>query len=342
MRSECALFSFECPSVCSFTCLPKSDPAAHALKNIAYASVWISLSASVIMFNKYIISSCGFLFPVSLTLWHMTFSSLVATLLVRTGKVSTAEGINAQKYVTAILPIGALFACTLWLGNAAYMHLSVAFIQMLKALMPATVFCVGCFLGTESFSWKSAANMAVITFGVALASAGEINLVPIGIAMQLASVLLESIRLALVQILMQRRGLNLNPVTTLYYVAPASGLFLLIPWSVLEASRLRDTVMLGQMTTSPWMLFASAACAFALNLSAFLLVGKTSALTMNVAGVVKDWLLIGSSSVFFHTPITNLNLQGYSIAFSGVCWYNWTKVHATKCNAATPTASTKC
>lgn len=29
-----------------------------------------------------------------------------------------------------------------------------------------------------------------------------------------------------------------------------------------------------------------------LNMAVFLLIGKTSALTMNVAGVVKDWILI--------------------------------------------------
>ncbi len=31
-----------------------------------------------------------------------------------------------------IVPIGALYSCTLWLGNAAYLFLSVSFIQMLK------------------------------------------------------------------------------------------------------------------------------------------------------------------------------------------------------------------
>ena len=31
----------------------------------------------------------------------------------------------------------------------------------------------------------------------------------------------------------------------------------------------------------------------------FLLIGKTSALTMNIAGVVKDWLLIGLSYVMY-------------------------------------------
>ena len=36
-----------------------------------------------------------------------------------------------------------------------------------------------------------------------------------------------------------------------------------------------------------------------LNMAVFLLIGKTSALTMNIAGVVKDWLLIGLSYVMY-------------------------------------------
>ena len=31
-----------------------------------------------------------------------------------------------------VLPIGALFAVVLWTGNAAYLYLSVSFVQMMK------------------------------------------------------------------------------------------------------------------------------------------------------------------------------------------------------------------
>lgn len=37
------------------------------------------------------------------------------------------------------LGIGALYAASLWLSNSAYLHLSVSFIQMTKALMPGLV-----------------------------------------------------------------------------------------------------------------------------------------------------------------------------------------------------------
>ena len=41
---------------------------------------------------------------------------------------------------------------------------------------------------------------------------------------------------------------------------------------------------------------------------------------MNIAGVVKDWLLIGLSVLLYRSPISRVNLGGYSIAFVSVCF----------------------
>jgi hypothetical protein len=54
----------------------------------------------------------------------------------------------------------------------------------------------------------------------------------------------------------------------------------------------------------------------------FLVVRKTSALTLNVAGVVKDWLLIGFSWSVIKDTVTAVNLVGYLLAFMGVVYYN--------------------
>lgn len=68
----------------------------------------------------------------------------------------------------------------------------------------------------------------------------------------------------------------------------------------------------------------------ALNMAVFLLIGKTSALTMNIAGVVKDWMLIGLSVLMYASPVTPLNLGGYFIAFLAVCMYNYRKLQSMK------------
>ncbi len=217
------------------------------------------------------------------------------------------------------------------MGNAAYLYLSVSFIQMLKALMPVAVFSVGCVFGTERFKWPVFANMLLVTLGVAIASYGELNFNVTGVMFQLCSIVTESVRLVLVQILLQSRGLKLNPITTLYYVAPCCFAFLLVPWFALEAGKITAD---ADVVVSPFHMLANAATAFCLNMAVFLLIGKTSALTMNVAGVVKDWLLIGLSVWMFGSAVSQLNLSGYFVAFLAVCWYNYQKLQAAKSAAA--------
>lgn len=51
--------------------------------NATYVTIWIALSATVIMYNKWILAYSGFPFPIALTLWHMVFCSLLAFALVR-------------------------------------------------------------------------------------------------------------------------------------------------------------------------------------------------------------------------------------------------------------------
>lgn len=87
----------------------------------------------------------------------------------------------------------------------------------------------------------------------------------------------------------------------------------------------------------PSVFFANALAAFALNLAVFLLIGKTSALTMNIAGVIKDWMLIFFSYYVFQAPVTQLNLIGYAFCCTGVVVYNYQKLQMLKKRAAQKT-----
>ena len=63
-----------------------------------------------------------------------------------------------------------------------------------------------------------------------------------------------------------------------------------------------------------WIFFSNAVCALALNFSIFLVIGRTGAVTIRVAGVLKDWILIALSTVIFpESIITGLNIIGYAI-----------------------------
>jgi len=74
----------------------------------------------------------------------MLFCSVIAFFLVRVFKVVKSVNMPQRDYIRRVMPIGALYAASLWLSNSAYLHLSVSFIQMTKALMPGLVYATAC------------------------------------------------------------------------------------------------------------------------------------------------------------------------------------------------------
>ncbi|PIN21606.1 Glucose-6-phosphate/phosphate and phosphoenolpyruvate/phosphate antiporter [Handroanthus impetiginosus] len=298
-----------------------------------YVAIWIFLSFTVIVYNKYILDKklYNWPFPISLTMIHMAFCSSLAFAAVRLFKLVEPAALSRRVYLTSVVPIGALYSLSLWLSNSAYIYLSVSFIQMLKALMPVAVYTFGILLKKDSYKSTTMSNMIAISVGVAIAAYGEAKYDSWGVLLQLGAVVFEATRLVMIQILLTSKGINLNPITSLYYVAPSCLAFLAIPWVFVEYPVLKqssgfhfDFVIFG----------TNSLCAFALNLAVFLLVGKTSALTMNVAGVVKDWLLIAFSWSVIKDTVTPLNLFGYGLAFLGVAYYNHSKLQALKAKEA--------
>ncbi|WRX32064.1 Sugar phosphate transporter domain - like 10 [Theobroma cacao] len=309
---------------------PSSTLSPSILKRIllsyTYVAIWIFLSFTVIVYNKYILDRkmYNWPYPISLTLIHMGFCSSIAILLVRIFQVvDLPSSMSPRLYLSSVVPIGALYSLSLWLSNSAYIYLSVSFIQMLKALMPVAVYSIGVLFRKDSFKSSTMANMLTIFFGVAVAAYGEAKFDTWGVFLQLGAVAFEATRLVLIQILLTSKGINLNPITSLYYVAPCCFLFLLIPWVTVELPSLKEN---SSFHFDYFIFGTNSFCAFALNLAVFLLVGKTSALTMNVAGVVKDWLLIAFSWSVIKDTVTPVNLFGYGLAFLGVAYYNHSKL----------------
>lgn len=93
-------------------------------------------------------------------------------------------------------------------------------------------------------------------------------------------------------------------------IVTCSFAFLFVPWYFLE----QPGMEVSQIKFNFWIFFSNAICALALNFSIFLVIGRTGAVTIRVAGVLKDWILIALSTVIFpESIITGLNITGYAI-----------------------------
>ncbi|KAG7967095.1 hypothetical protein I3843_08G081400 [Carya illinoinensis] len=306
----------------------------HLLTYI-YLLVYILLSSGVILYNKWVLSTkyFNFPYPITLTMIHMGFSGAVAFFLIRVFKVVSPIKMTFKIYATFVVPISAFFAASLWFGNTAYLYISVAFIQMLKALMPVTTFLTAVVCGIDKLRFDVFLNMVLVSVGVVVSSYGEIHFNVLGTAYQIMGMFGEALRLVLTQVLLQKKGLTLNPITSLYYIAPCSFIFLFVPWYFLE----KPVMEVSQIQFNSWIFFSNALCALALNFSIFLVIGRTGAVTIRVAGVLKDWILIALSTALFpESMITSLNIIGYAIALCGVIIYNYLKVRDSRASQFPP------
>ncbi|KAG6644892.1 hypothetical protein CIPAW_08G084100 [Carya illinoinensis] len=227
----------------------------HLLTYI-YLLVYILLSSGVILYNKWVLSTkyFNFPYPITLTMIHMGFSGAVAFFLIRVFKV--------------VSPIQMTFKM---FGNTAYLYISVAFIQMLKALMPVATFLTAVVCGIDKLSLSNHGHVCFI--------------------------------------------------------------FLFVPWYFLE----KPVMEVSQIQFNSWIFFSNALCALALNFSIFLVIGRTGAVTIRVAGVLKDWILIALSTALFpESMITSLNIIGYAIALCGVIIYNYLKVRDSRASQFPP------
>lgn len=118
-------------------------------------------------------------------------------------------------------------------------------------------------------------------------------------------------RMALVQALMQQGGIKLNSIQTMYYVSPCCFLCLCIPFTLIEAPQLLHG---PAAPVGPLVLLANAGCAFFLNVSVYMLIGNTSALTLNVAGVLLP--LSGCGPM----PRTKISLELSGCSIGGKPW----------------------
>ncbi|KAK5116928.1 hypothetical protein LTR62_006649 [Meristemomyces frigidus] len=299
----------------------KAQSPKAALHPAVYIATWITLSGSVILFNKWILDTAKFHYPITLTTWHLGFATLMTQLLARFTTVLDSRKkvpMTGRIYLNKIMPIGVMFSLSLICGNLTYLYLSVSFIQMLKATMPIAVLLTSWTLRVSEPSLKTLGNVSLIVVGVVIASFGEIQFVLIGFMFQVGGIVFEAIRLVMVQQLLSGAEFKMDPLVSLYYFAPACALMngLTALFFEIPKMSLADIERVGYVT-----LLANAMIAFLLNVSVVFLIGKTSSLVMTLSGVLKDILLVACSMLIFRDPVSPLQGFGYSIALCGLVYY---------------------
>lgn len=247
----------------------------------------------------------------------MALATILTQVMAKTTNMLPAvkEGkVNFTVLSQQILPVTLFYAVSLVLSNKSYIYLSVSYIQMLKAFTPVAVLIFSYFAGLEKAALMEVYIVLIICLGVALTSVGESYFSWIGFTFQSLAILAEASRLTMTNILMKQ--LKLDPLSSLYYIAPLCLVFIGIACCIFELQDLPWDRMQTQEFIG--IMLVNGGVAFTLNVAVVLLISNTSALVLTLSGIVKDILLVVLSMVIFGSPVTPLQYLGYSVALLGL------------------------
>ena len=104
-----------------------------AYQAYVYIVFWISISCTMILFNKAVLDQMKFPYPMFLTTWHMVFATVMTQILSRTTNMLPGvreKKVDSKALQTQIFPVALCFAFSLVLSNKSYIYLSVSYIQV--------------------------------------------------------------------------------------------------------------------------------------------------------------------------------------------------------------------
>jgi solute carrier family 35 protein C2 len=172
--------------------------------------------------------------------------------------------------------------------------------------------------------------IGVIVVGVVLTVAGETQFDMTGFVLVLLAAVMSGLRWSLTQMLLQKDQLGMdNPVATLYYISPIMFVLMSIlslviedPFVQFSSSAFFQDFRTGALTMV--MAGGGGFLAFAMTVAEFKLIKSTGTVTLSVAGISKEIVIISLSMLIFGDRLTFVNLLGY---VSAAVSFNWHLLH---------------
>ncbi|KAL6606670.1 hypothetical protein ACP70R_042323 [Stipagrostis hirtigluma subsp. patula] len=324
-------------SVTKLESLERAERAALApavvLRTVFYILVWYAFSTCLTLYNKTLLGDKLGKFPAPLLMNTVHFAlqaglSKVIILFQSKGP-DTAVEMGWKDYFMRVVPTALGTALDINLSNASLVFISVTFATMCKSASPIFLLLFAFAFRLESPSIKLLGIIVVISIGVLLTVARETEFDFWGFIFVTLAAVMSGFRWSMTQILLQIPLSLKNPITLMSHVTPVMAIatlvlsLLLDPWSDFEKNTYFDDPW--HVMRSCLLMLIGGALAFFMVLTEYILVSATSAITVTIAGVVKEAVTILVAVFYFHDEFTWLKGVGLITIMVGVSLFNWYK-----------------
>lgn len=276
-----------------------------ALLTLGLVLLYYCFSIGITFYNKWLTKS--FHFPLFMTMLHLAVIFLFSALsraLVQCSSHRARVVLSWTDYLRRVAPTALATALDVGLSNWSFLYITVSLYTMTKSSAVLFILIFSLIFKLEELSTQ---------FNVE------------GFALVLGASFIGGIRWTLTQMLLQKAELGLqNPIDTMFHLQPLMFLGLFPLFAIFEGLhlstsekifRFQDTGLLLRVLGS---LFLGGILAFGLGFSEFLLVSRTSSLTLSIAGIFKEVCTLLLAAHLLGDQISLLNWLGFALCLSGI------------------------
>ncbi|MCO5568521.1 hypothetical protein L7F22_022220 [Adiantum nelumboides] len=311
-------------------------------RTLIFILIWYFFSTGLTIYNKKLLGAKLWDFPAPLLMntVHFTMQAVISWLALPffSPSIRPAHGISWRDYLVRVVPTAVATALDVDLTNASLVFISISFETMCKSAAPVFLLLFAFAFKLEVPSFKLFAIISIISSGVLLTGLGSLlstkseeqQFELLGFILVILAAVMSGFRWTVTQTLLQKKEFGLtNPLAVMAQLAPVMAILTGVlsvasePWHKLREHPFFDTY--NNAFKSCLLLFLGGSLAFFMVLAEYLLISRTSAVTLTVAGVVKEVVTILVAVVFLGDDFTAIKGAGLAVIMIGVSWFNWFK-----------------
>lgn len=259
----------------------------------------------------------GFNFPVALSLIHYIAAWALMAVLRALYLLPIAPPSKSTPF-SSLFALGAVMSFSTGLANISLKHNSVGFYQMAKIAVTPTIVVAEFILFQKKVSFRKVITLAVVSFGVAVATVTDLEFNFFGACVAVAWIIPSAVNKILWSNL-QQSG-NWTALALMWKTTPITIFFFLVLMPLLDPPGLLSFNWNFKNSSA---VMVSALFGFLLQWSGALALGATSALSHVVLGQFKTIVIMISGYLVFNSDPGLTSLCGAVIALGGMSVYTY-------------------
>ncbi|XP_071686178.1 probable sugar phosphate/phosphate translocator At1g06470 isoform X2 [Rutidosis leptorrhynchoides] len=309
-----------------------SIAVSDIVKTLFLILMWYIFSTLLTLYNKTLLGDDMGRFPAPLLMntVHFAMQAVLSKGITYfwSKRFEPTVHMSWKDYFVKIVPTAFATALDINLSNASLVFITVTFATMCKSASPIFLLIFAFAFRLETPSVKLLGIILIISVGILLTVAKETAFEFWGFIFVMLAAVMSGFRWSMTQILLQKEVYGLkNPLKLMSYVTPVMAVatalfsFILDPWDEFRKSSYFDSSW--HITRSGLLMLFGGTLAFFMVLTEYILVSITSAVTVTIAGVVKEAVTILVAVFYFHDEFTWLKGAGLVTIMFGVSLFNW-------------------